>query len=160
MSCSSFSKNREVETQEPKAERLEKFLDYAEIDATPSGRKILETSRSLITKQEILVVGGCWDFINAVYNRASFPDKQRETVFKSKLSGPYLKEDLISPGDWLYFVNHTYHDTEHSAIFVGWLNKERKEALMVNYLGEGKKKPPFYKIFILDKVYNIMRAQE
>lgn len=113
----------------------------------------------MIEKQEI-IVGGCWNYINSVFLRAGFGDKQRETIFKSKLQGPYLQDDIIEAGDWLYFVNHTYHDTEHSAIFVAWTNKDKKEALMVNYVGEKKKKPAFYKKFVLDKVYNLIRARD
>lgn len=147
-----------VQVMEPKtANTLEDTLNQAEMEATPEGRRVLETSRSMINKKEI-VVGGCWDFINTVFNQAGFGGKRRETIYQSKLKGPYLTEDLIQPGDWLYFVNHTYNDVEHSAIFVTWIDKEKKEALMVNYVGENKKKPAFYKKFILDEVYNVIRA--
>lgn len=147
------------DTRPQKIEHLYDILDRAELEARPPAREILTTSREMIEKKEV-VVGGCWDFINAVYNRAGYPEAERDVVFKSKLKGPYLKEDEIETGDWLYFVNHTYHDIEHSAIFVAWTNKEKKEALMVNYVGEKKKKPPFYKKFILDKVYNIIRPRD
>jgi len=147
-----------VQVLEPKtANTLEDTLNQAEAEATPEGRRVLEKSRSMINKKEI-VVGGCWDFINAVFNQSGFERKHRETIYQSKLKGPYLEEDLIQPGDWLYFVNHTYNDVEHSAIFVAWIDKEKKEALMVNYVGENKKKPAFYKKFIIDEVYNVIRA--
>lgn len=146
-----------VQVIEPRPVTLEDTLNQAEAEATPEGRRVLETSRSMINKKEI-VVGGCWDFINAVFNHAGFENKKRETIYQSKLKGPYLEVDLIQPGDWLYFVNHTYNDVEHSAIFVTWIDKEKKEALMVNYVGENKKKPAFYKKFILDEVYNVIRA--
>lgn len=148
-----------VQVIEPKTEitPLEEILNKAEEGATPEGRKVLETARSMIAKKEI-VVGGCWDFINAVFNRAGFGEKHRETIYKSKLQGPFLDDDLIQAGDWLYFVNHSYNDIEHSAIFVAWIDKEKKEALMVNYVGEKKKKPAFYKKFIIDEVYNVIRA--
>ena len=113
----------------------------------------------MISSQEI-VIGGCWDYINEVYNRAGFTSKNRFTAYKSKFKGPYYNSDKILPGDWLYFVNHSYKDIEHSAIFVKWLDKDKKIALMVNYLGERKKVPATYKEFHLDKVYNVIRAKE
>lgn len=112
----------------------------------------------MISSQEI-VIGGCWDYINEVYNRAGFDSKNRFTAFKSKFKGPYYDPDKILPGDWLYFVNHSYKDIEHSAIFVKWLDKDKNIALMVNYLGEKKKVPATYKEFHLDKVYNVIRPK-
>lgn len=137
----------------------EEILDRAESEATESARKILVTSRSMISNQD-LVVGGCWNYINAVYDRASYPSKLRTTVFKSKFHGPYAQTDMIQPGDWLYFVNHSFNESEHSAIFVAWIDQDKKEALMVNYVGGNKKKPGTYKRFILDQVYTIFRAQD
>ena len=67
---------------------------------------------------------------------------------------------MIEAGDWLYFVNHSFSESEHSAIFVTWLDEDRKEALMVNYIGGSKKRPGTYKRFIIDEVYNIIRAKE
>lgn len=137
----------------------EEVLDWAEANATPGGRRVLETSRGMIANQDI-IVGGCWNYINGVYDRAGLPSKQRETVFKSKFQGPYAKSDIIQAGDWLYFVNHSFSESEHSAIFVSWIDEDKKEALMVNYVGGNKKKPGTYKRFILDEVYNVFRAKD
>ena len=153
ISCSSSTKKSDV-----KSENLEDTLNLAEAEASPEGRKVLETSRSMISNLDI-VVGGCWDYINGVYNRAGFLSSQRVTVYKSKFRGPYADSQLIMPGDWIYFVNHSYRDIEHSAIFVAWGDEEKKEALMVNYVGGNQKKPGTYKVFVLDNVYNIIRGQ-
>lgn len=152
VSCASITKT----PSKSKSENIEEILDQAEADATIGGRKIIETARSMISDKEIFV-GGCWDYINEVYNRAGFPSNQRVTIYKSKFHGPYIESSLIQPGDWLYFVNHSYSETEHSAIFVAWTDEEKKEALMISYVGEKKKKPGEYKKFILDKVYNVFR---
>ena len=101
------------------------------LSSSVGAEKILDTSDSMISSQEI-VIGGCWDYINEVYNRAGFTSKNRFTAYKSKFKGPYYNSDKILPGDWLYFVNHSYKDIEHSAIFVKWLDKDKKIALMVN----------------------------
>lgn len=140
-------------------QNIEDILSYAEDHSTEHGKRILLTSRDMISNQEVFV-GGCWDYINEVYNRAGYPSKRRETAYKSKYKGPYVKSDNIQTGDWLYFVNHSYRDIEHSAIFVAWIDRDTKEALMVNYVGGNKKQPATYKRFILDKVYNIFRARD
>jgi hypothetical protein len=153
-SCASST----VESRNERGDNLEEILDQAEANATEGGRKILETSREMISNQEI-IIGGCWNYINAVYDRAGYPTKLRETIFKSKLKGPYLADEMILPGDWLYFVNHSYNETEHSAIFVAWSDEEKKEALMISYEGEKRKKPGIYKKYSLTNIYNIIRPQ-
>lgn len=156
VSCASLKRGSDQFQENPK--NLEEILNQAESDASPGGRKILEISRSLISNKEI-IVGGCWDYIHTVYDRAGFSSKQREIIFKSKFKGPYYDSDNIQAGDWLYYVNHTYRDTEHSAIFVAWTNKEKREALMISYVGENKRKPGEYKKFVLDNIYNVIRPK-
>lgn len=142
-----------------KKNNIEEILDRAEASASLGGRRVLEASRAMVANQEI-VVGGCWDYINTVYDRAGYPSNLRLTVFKSKLHGPYVKSDRVEPGDWLYFVNHSYSNTEHSAIFVAWIDEEKKTALMVSYAGENQKKPAAYKNYVLTNIYNIIRAHD
>ena len=96
LSCASVSKD--TKTQAIKY-NLEDILNQAEANSSEGGRLILTTSRSMISDKEI-VVGGCWNYINKVYDRAGFSTKQRLTVFKGKLKGPYVKADRIEPGDW------------------------------------------------------------
>ncbi len=157
-SCASTIEESNHYSKSERSESLEEILDQAEANAPEGGRKILETSREMISNQEI-IIGGCWNYINAVYDKAGYPSKLRETIFKSKLKGPYLTDETIFPGDWLYFVNHSYNETEHSAIFVAWTSEERKEALMISYEGEKRKKPGIYKKYSLTNIYNIIRAQ-
>ncbi|MBC7712228.1 MAG: hypothetical protein H7177_02755 [Rhizobacter sp.] len=155
-SCGTFSRDPGQPVNDKTAEEI---LDQAEKSATPGGRKVLEVSRSMIASQEI-IIGGCWDYINGVYNRAGFPDSARVTTYKSKFQGPYFKSEDITTGDWLYFVNHSFSESEHSAIFVTWTNFDTREALMVSYVGGKKKKPATYKLFKLNKVYNVFRPKE
>jgi hypothetical protein len=140
-------------------ENIEEFLDQAEAASSLGGRRILEASRSMISNQEV-IIGGCWNYINTVYDRSGYSSNQRVTVYKSKFQGPYAKPELIKPGDWLYFVNHSFNETEHSAIFVGWIDEEKLIALMVSYLGGNQKKPALYKKYVLNNIYNIMRAHD
>lgn len=138
-------------------ENLEEILDLAENNATTDGRMVLETSRSMIRNQDI-VLGSCWDYIDAVFSKAGYPSNKRRTIFKSKLPGPYVQIELIEEGDWLYFINHSYGDVEHSGIFVAWTDENQKEALMISYAGGNQAKPARYKKYILTSVYNIMRG--
>ena len=152
ISCSSLSRKKELIVNDD-------ILNRAEVSATPLARKILETSRSMVASQEVLV-GGCWDYINEVYIRSGIREKERMTILKSNKDGPYTTIDQIKPGDWLYFVNHSYKENEHSALFVAWSDQSKKMAITVSYQGEKKKVPATYKQFVLDKVYNIVRAKE
>jgi hypothetical protein len=138
---------------------LEQILNQSETEAaTVAGLKVLQTARAMISNQEI-ITGSCWDYADGVYNEAGYPDAKRLTIFRSKLQGPYLDQgNSIQGGDWLYFINHSYGDVEHSAIFVAWTNLEKKEALMISYAGGDQKIPARYKIYDLSSVYNIMRG--
>lgn len=128
--------------------------------ASIEGRKILETGRKMTLIDKKVVKGSCWDFVNAVYNDAGYPNKKKKRllVFKGKKNkGPYAKQDLIKAGDFLYYINHSYHGSEHSAIFVNWISYEKKIALMLSYAGQNKKVPARYKAYDLSNVYNIIR---
>lgn len=137
---------------------LETILNEAEDKASVSGRKILENARMMINNQEI-VLGSCWDYINAIYDRSVFPSRERKTIFKSKLPGPYADINQIQGGDWLYFINHSYNDVEHSSIFVAWIDYEAKIGLMISYAGGNQAKPARYKTYDLRSVYNIIRPR-
>jgi len=143
-----------VQVPVPQGNEMDDLLDQAEHDATPEGRIILETARAMIKNQEI-IIGSCWDYMNAVYRKS---EMRKQTEFSSRFQGPYLQDDIIESGDWLYFVNHSYYDGEHSGIFVTWLDFDKKEALMINYVGENRIKPGTYKKYVIDEVYNIIRA--
>lgn len=154
-SCASIEKGNKLN----KIENIEGILDLAESDATTGGRKVLEVSRTMITNKEVFV-GGCWNYINNVYDQAGHSSKSRDTIYKSKIKGPFASSNMIEAGDWLYFINHSFRESEHSAIFVAWIDEAKKEALMVNYVGGNKKKPGTYKRFVLDEVYNIFRGKD
>ncbi len=140
-------------------EDLEFLLDQAETRATPLALPILQTSRQMI-KQEEIILGSCWDYIDAVFTRSGAPPKKRSTFFKSKFQGPYLGDaSLIEPGDWLYYVNHSYNGGEHSGVFIEWTDYNLREALIMSYAGGNRKSPARYKKYIISHVYNIIRAK-
>jgi hypothetical protein len=150
VSCASVKETPNPYVKAEKVESIEDIVNRAAANATIVGKKILEASRTMIANKEI-IVGGCWNYINTVFNRAGFPANQRTTVFKSKITGPYLSADNIKAGDWLYFMNHSHGEGEH---------KEKMVALMVSYVGEKQKKPAFYKQYTLTNIYNVFRPHD
>lgn len=134
-------------------------LLLAEAGATARGREILETGRIMTLARREIIRGGCWDYANAVYNRAGYPHARRKTVFKSRKSGPYADLARIQPGDWLYYVNRQYDDMEHSAIFVHWADFGAREALMLSYGGERRNEPARYRVYDVSRTYMIVRPR-
>lgn len=132
----------------------------AEQKATDQGRKILTTGWQMAIIDKEIIPGGCWDYANEIFNRAGYPNtgRKRKTIFKGAKKGPYAAISLIQPGDFLYYINHSYGDIEHSAIFVDWIDYTNKEALMLSYGGENRRKPARYLSYDLSSVYRIIRA--
>ncbi len=132
----------------------------AEKQATKSGAKVLAEGRKMALVEKVILPGSCWNWINTVYNNAGYPNQKgkRKTVHKGKKSGPYVKSSQIEPGDWLYFINHSYNDVEHSGIFIYWIDTKKKIGMILSYGGESRKQPGRYKPYDLSHVYNIIRA--
>jgi hypothetical protein len=141
------------ETQIP---NLEAILDHAEASATPEARIVLIKAREMITTG-VIVTGSCWDYIDEIFNRSGYGESKRSLIFRSSLPGPYVDDVLIQEADWLYFINHSFHDVEHSSIFVGWTDFAQKQALMISYAGGNQSRPARYKVYDLSSVYNILR---
>jgi len=132
----------------------------AERQASAAGRRVLETGRRMVS-QKLIIRGGCWDYANAVYNRAGYPTHKRVRVFSgTKGRPPFADTRLIQPGDWLYYSNHSYRGIEHSAIFVKWIDRSKRTGLMLSYGGEGRREPARYRAYDLRSVYRIERARD
>ena len=134
-------------------------LASAIASAEPSGKKVLGTIGDMMAAEEV-IVGACWDYLNEAFNRAGYPSQRREIIFKGSYErGPYADNDLIKPGDWLYYVNHSYNDIQHSGLFIRWQNRAKNKALIFSYAGEGRKNPARMRVYHMDKVYQIQRAK-
>jgi len=105
-----------------------------------------------------VVRGSCWDYINAIYIRAGFGGNKRN-IFRGHKRGPYAPIYMIESGDWIYHINHEYHGTEHSGIFIDWMDLERRQALMLSYKGGRSREPARYKIYTLNSVFSIKRGR-
>lgn len=133
----------------------------AQASILPAGQKILQTGRHMAVVKKEIIRGSCWDYINTVYNRSGYPQAQRRYVLRGKKNtGPYARVQQIQPGDWLYYINHSYNGIEHSGIFVRWADKKKRIGLILSYGGESRKKPGRYRNYDLSHVYTIIRAKQ
>ena len=107
----------------------------AEKEASKGGGDILKKGREMALIDKVILPGSCWSWINTVYNDSGHPNKngKRKTVYKSKKGGPYVKSNQIEAGDWLYYINHSYNDVEHSGIFVYWVDYKKKTGMILRY---------------------------
>jgi len=136
------------------------ILFRAEDVASPAAARILAEARHMTVDQHCIVIGGCWDYIDAVWTRAGFPDgTRRVTVFRSRKRGPYAPTASIHPGDWLYFINHSYGGIEHSAIFVAWADRTQHQAYMLSYAGQQRDECARYKLYDISNVFQVIRAK-
>ncbi len=131
-------------------------IHAAEQRADEHAKAVLETGRSMVLEEKAILPGTCWTWVNECYNRAGF-ESERHIAFRSKKWGPYVNVDEIKPGDWLYFVNHSYRNMEHSGIFVYWVDKEKKIGVTLCYRGLNKEEPGRYRKYYLKDVYYITR---
>lgn len=121
-------------------------------------KNILAKSREMTLFHKEIIQGGCWDYLDAAWTRAGVNRNMRQTVYKSSHGGAYANVDDLRAGDWIYHVNHSYNNIEHSGMFIGWVDKSRNLGLTLSYAGEGRQEPARYKVYDLSSVYNIMRA--
>ncbi len=122
------------------------------------GAKILAVAVAMVDKKT-LVLGACWDFINAVYTRAGFPAKKRATLYRQPETGPFADPALLQPGDWVMYRNLPYGEIGHSALFVEWIDFDKRSALTIEYVGGKRKIPGRYREADLTKIWGITRGK-
>lgn len=135
------------------------IIANAELNASPNAQKVLVSARQMVENKEI-IKGGCWDYLNAAWNKAGFDNKKRQTLFQTDIDKPpYANIDSIQAGDWLYHINYGYNNIEHSGLFVGWIDKQQGIGLTLSYAGEKRGEPARYKAYDLTGVYRIIRTE-
>jgi hypothetical protein len=123
------------------------------------GAKILSVAVSMVDKKT-LVLGACWDFINAVYTKAGFTAKKRLTVYRQPETGPFADPAILKPGDWVMYRNLPYGEIGHSALFVEWIDFDKRSALTIEYVGGKRKIPGRYREADLTKIWGVTRGKE
>lgn len=118
---------------------------------------VLKRARNMTLSQRAIIKGGCWNYLDTVFRQAGV---NRQVVHQGKYQqGPYAKADDIQAGDWLYYINHSYHDIEHSGMFIGWVDKATNQALILSYAGEHRHEPARYRVYDISHVYQITRPK-
>ncbi|MBF2720128.1 hypothetical protein IP510_09580 [Psychrobacter sp. NG254] len=131
------------------------LLSSAETQSSQAAREVVSMARKMALNERTIIKGGCWDYLNAVFNRAGV---SRDTIHKGTYGqGPYANSGEIEVGDWLYYINHGYNGVEHSGLFVGWVDERAKQALILSYAGENRREPARYRVYDVSNVYQIMR---
>lgn len=124
--------------------------------ADPGPRRVLETTRAMIS-DGVVVRGSCYTWLNAVYRRAG---GRARTVFQGPQRAPFTAFELLAPGDWVFFINHSYGDVTHSAIFLAWIDRDAHVALMASYPGGNRNEPGRFSDYELTNVYQIVRKAD
>ncbi|RPJ08043.1 MAG: hypothetical protein EHM28_05395 [Spirochaetaceae bacterium] len=125
---------------------------------TGVGSKVLAAGDTMVFSKQV-IVGGCWDFVNAVYIKAGFPADKREKIYMEKETGPFADPAMLQPGDWVMYRNLPYEEIGHSAIFVEWIDFSRRSALTIEYVGRSREMPGWYREADLTKIWGILRPR-
>lgn len=139
--------------------RYESHIKQTISELNSSVQKRLLQSALDGVKSSKIVKGSCWDYINALYNENNITKEKRVVIFKSSKKGPFAQRNLFKSGDWVYHINHSYHNVSHSGMFIDWVDKKNFKALMLSYAGENKKTPARFRVYTIDNSYNIMRPK-
>ncbi|HEQ72525.1 MAG TPA: hypothetical protein ENN69_08550 [Spirochaetia bacterium] len=125
---------------------------------TPGGKVL--TAGVLFVKRGDIILGACWDFVDTVYTRAGFPRNKRSSVYRAAETGPFADPALLRPGDWVMYRNLPYGEIGHSAIFVEWIDFEKRSALTIEYVGGNRTVPGRFREADLTKIFGIVRGTE
>lgn len=75
-------------------------------------------------------------------------------------TGPFADASQLQPGDWVFFVNHAWGDDTHSAIFIGWVDRDARLAMMVSYAGGHRDEPGRFGEYDLSGVFRVVRMTD
>jgi hypothetical protein len=136
------------------------LAEIGALDANDPGQRVLQAGERIAFVEKRIMKGGCWDFVNAVYNDAGFPQKQRRVVFQGRKTGPFANADLLKPGDWIMHVNREAAGVEHSSIFVRWIDPAARVALALDYAGMNRPATGRLSRHDYSRVYTVLRPKE
>ena len=60
----------------------------------------------------------------------------------------------------MFFINHSFNNVTHSAIFVRWIDEATREAVMVSYPGGNRDAPGRFGQYELTNVYRLVRMDD
>ena len=106
---------------------------------------------------ETVIRGSCYTWLSAVYRRAG---GQFSTAYSGDRRGRFASAEQLRPGDWIHFINHSFGNVTHSAIFIGWSDRAASVALTASYPGQNREAPGRYRDYELTSVYRIDRMRD
>ncbi len=124
---------------------------------TPGGRVLSAALKHI--KKKTIIRGSCYDWINMVYKECGYKGKKRKSIFSGKEAGPYANAMLLRPGDWIMFKNLTYGNIGHSGIFLGWLDFEKRSAIVIGYAGQKRVMPGRFREYDITGLFGITRGE-
>ncbi|XXQ68851.1 hypothetical protein ACKLNO_03045 [Neisseriaceae bacterium B1] len=131
----------------------------AEQSSNGKTRQILAEARKMTLFERAIIKGGCWDYLDAAWTRAGVPRNARKIVFQGNKNGNFAAPQDLRAGDWLYHINYSYNNIEHSGMFIGWVDVSRNLGVTLSYAGSHRHEPARYRIYDLSGVYQITRAR-
>ncbi len=105
----------------------------------------------------VVVRGSCYTWLRAVYARAT---GRSQVVYAGRPRPRFTRFELLRPGDWVFFINHSYGNNTHSAMFVGWSDPRARVALMASYVGGNRTAPGRFSTYSLTNVYQVVRMAD
>jgi hypothetical protein len=131
-------------------------LDAARGHAAPGARRVLDAAHAMIVGGAV-VRGSCYTWLRAVYARATGAHR---VVYVGRPRPRFTRFELLRPGDWVFFINHSYGNNTHSAMFVGWVDPRAHVALMASYVGGNRTAPGRFSTYSLTNVYQVVRMDD
>ncbi|HOZ29735.1 MAG TPA: hypothetical protein PLL66_02360 [Bacteroidales bacterium] len=121
---------------------------------------VLQNAYKLSFIDNKVIMGSCWDYLNAVYSPIEAEGYKKNEIYMTKKAGPFAPKAMLQPGDWIYHINYQYYQVEHSAIFICWKDYEKGIAITLSYMGMNRYKTAQFGEFDLNSVYAIYRFED
>ena len=121
---------------------------------------VLQNAYKLSYIDNKVILGSCWDYLNAVYARIEAEGYKKNELYMTKKAGPFAPKSMLQPGDWIYHINHQWYGVEHSAIFICWKDYENGIAITLSYMGMNRYKTAKFGEYDLNSVYAIFRLED
>jgi hypothetical protein len=155
----------ELETNQMYFENYEVLSKYECIGSLDNFSQDLPTGFLVLNKglelyqTNFKTSGSCWTYVNKVYDMAGFTSGKRDVIYAAKKGTLIQDPSIIMPGDWLFHVNYSFRNVEHSAIFVCWQDKEKLLAVTLSHVGQNKYAGGDFGVYDLKGVYRVTRAK-
>ncbi len=131
------------------------ILFNAEKYGSFAGRSILKQARHMTLDKPEVIRGTSRNYVKSLFERVG-------ARYQNLFDGDYYGDHFFNPhrvqaGDWLSYINHSYNESEHTGIFVGWVDEAENKALIFSYGGEYRSDPARYRVYDISHIYGVKR---